>query len=479
MKVRFAPSPTGFIHIGNVRTAVINFIIAQKEGAKMVLRIEDTDRERSTLESEKSIIEDLKWLGISWNEGPDVGGTCGPYRQSERFDIYNEYTEKLLASGAAYHCYCTQEELDAQRKQAEAEKTAFVYPGTCRNLTLDQKKERESRGIKPTVRFRVPDGETVVVKDLIKGDVTFSSENIGGDFILVRSDGTPVYNYIVSIDDALMGVTHVIRGEDHLSNTPKQILVARAMGLKEPAYAHLALVLGPDRSKLSKRHGMTSLNMYREEGYLPEALMNYLSMLGWAAKDDEEILSIEKIIEQIDLNNLSKSAAVFDFQKLKWVNGKYLRDLSLPQATNMFIPFIEKAGYDTSKFDPAYLEQLVSVLQIKCDILKDIQNLAPIFLDEVTVPDESAIEMLSSEEGKAVIKAAHELFSSTLTADNFTELLVERVKEATGQKGKKLFMPIRAMLTGRTAGPEMDQAKPLIGYERCKKRVQYCYDRFC
>lgn len=479
MKVRFAPSPTGFIHIGNVRTAVINFLIAQKEGARMVLRIEDTDRERSTIESEKSIIEDLKWLGVSWDEGPDVGGPCGPYRQSERFDIYREYTDKLLASGAAYHCYCTQEELDAQRKQAEANKTAFVYPGTCRNLTAEQKKAREGQSIKPTVRFRVPDGETVVVKDLIKGDVTFSSENIGGDFILVRSDGTPVYNYIVSIDDALMGVTHVIRGEDHLSNTPKQILVARAMGLKEPLYAHLALVLGPDRAKLSKRHGMTSLNMYREEGYLPDAMLNYLAMLGWSARDDEEILTIEEIISQIDLQNLSKSAAVFDFQKLKWLNGKYLRDLPLAEATDLFVPFIEKAGYDTSRLDRAYLEQLVSVLQVKCDILKDIQALTPIFLDEIPEPDESAIETLSSEDGRNVIKAAHELFEAALTPDNFIELLVNSIKDATGQKGKKLFMPIRAMLTGRTAGPEMDQAKPLIGYERCKKRVRYCYERFC
>ena len=282
MRLRFAPSPTGYLHIGNARTAVVNYVIARKFNAAYVLRIEDTDMERSSAESERSILEDLSWLGIRWDEGPGAGGEYGPYRQSERFDIYRDYTRRLLENGSAYHCYCSPEELEAMRREAQAAGRPFVYPGRCRNLSEAEKKRLESEGRSPTVRFHVPEGRSIEVDDLIKGRVLFGSENIGGDFIIVRSDGVPMYNYIVIIDDALMKISHVIRGEDHLTNTPKQIMIARALDLPVPQYAHLALVLGPDRSKLSKRHGITSVKMYRREGYLPEALVNYLSMLGWA-----------------------------------------------------------------------------------------------------------------------------------------------------------------------------------------------------
>ncbi|HOO72314.1 MAG TPA: glutamate--tRNA ligase [Spirochaetota bacterium] len=471
MRVRFAPSPTGYIHIGNVRTAIINYLIARKNGASLVLRIEDTDMERSTKESERSIMDDLTWLGIEWNEGPDVGGGCGPYRQSERFGIYNEYTERLLREGKAYHCYCTQQELDAMRQDAEKQNRTFTYPGKCRHLSTEEKQKFEAEGRKPTVRFHVPEGETVTIRDHIKGSVTFSSENIGGDFIIVRSDGTPIYNYIVIIDDALMKISHVIRGEDHLSNTPKQILVARALDLPVPEYAHLSLVLGPDRSKLSKRHGITSLNMYREEGYLPEALINYLGMLGWASESGDEIIPIKEIISQIDITNLAKSAAIFDFQKLKWMNGKHLRELPIGRATDLFAPFIARAGYDISSLDRKYLEQLVSVVQIKCDILSDIGRLAGIFLDDVPSPDSETEVMLTTEEGNIMLKAARELVSGEINENNFATDFIPRIKETTNLKGKKLFMPLRAMITGRLQGPELDQALPLIGYHRCKKRI--------
>jgi glutamyl-tRNA synthetase len=280
VRVRFAPSPTGFIHIGNVRTAVYNYIIAKKYNADFVLRIEDTDMERSMQEYEKMLMEDLKWLGIHWSEGPDIKGDFGPYRQSERFDIYNEYTKKLLQNGSAYHCYCTPEELDETRKSAAAANMPIVYSGKCKNLSPEDKKRYEAEGRKPSVRFNIPENTDIEIDDIIKGKVIFNSENIGGDFIIVRSDGVPVYNYIVVIDDVLMKITHVIRGEDHLSNTPKQMVIANALGVPFPKYAHLGLVLGPDRSKLSKRHGITSLRNFREQGYLPEALVNYLALLG-------------------------------------------------------------------------------------------------------------------------------------------------------------------------------------------------------
>lgn len=479
MRLRFAPSPTGFIHIGNVRTAVYNYLISRKYNADFVLRIEDTDMERSSRESEASIIRDLKWMGIKWTEGPDIGGDCGPYRQSERFDIYREYTNKLIAEGKAYLCYCTQEELEATRKEATETNEQIVYSGRCRNLSAEQKKKFEAEGRKPSVRFRIPDNEVIVVKDLIKGKVEFTSDNIGGDFIIVRSDGVPVYNYLVVIDDALMMITHVIRGEDHLSNTPKQMLIARALDIASPEYIHHGLVLGPDRSKLSKRHGITSVTTYRDEGYLPEALVNYLAILGWASKTGEEIFSVDEISEQIDLEELSSSPAVFDFQKLKWMNGIYIRKHPLHELTDLFIPYIEKAGFRLKGIDRAWLESVIEILRGYCDILSDIKKLAGMFMDDVFLPDESADELLKEEDSGKNIKAAYEFIASgKADSDTFLKDLTDYVKEKTSLKAKKLFMPLRAMLTGRTKGPELVIAVPVIGMDKCRKRIEYMYKRY-
>jgi nondiscriminating glutamyl-tRNA synthetase len=478
MRVRFAPSPTGFLHVGNARTAIINYLIAKKNNAAMVLRIEDTDRERSSTESERSIMRDLSWLGIEWEEGPDRGGGSGPYRQSERLDIYRSYTDRLLSEKKAYHCYCTREELEQMKKGAGDGPEAYEYNGRCRFLTEAQKKEFEREGRRPTVRFTIPDNQTVIVKDLIKGDVEFNTSNIGGDFIIVRSDGMPVFNYIVIIDDALMGISHVIRGDDHLSNTPKQILIARSLGLPEPAYAHHTLILGPDRSKLSKRHGITSVETYRTQGYLPEALFNYLAMLGWAADGGEEILDRGRIIDQIELSKLSKSSPVFDFQKLRWMNGEYIRSCGLGEITERFIPHVEKAGYSLAAVDRKHLEDIISVLRRYCDLLSDMGGLIGIFLDEVCVPNEEADAMLRTEEGLGVISAAYGLTRGEIDESGFLSGLPTRLKEATSFKGKSLFMPLRAMLTGRLKGPELDQALPLIGFDKCKKRIEYCYERY-
>ncbi len=479
MRVRFAPSPTGYLHIGNARTAVINYLVSKKNNAPLVLRVEDTDLERSTKESEISIMDDLKWLGIEWTEGPDLGGNFGPYRQSERFDIYKEYTDKLIAEGKAYHCYCTKEELDEMRAQEKDGKESFVYPGKCRNLTREEKDRYEAEGRKPTVRFRIPEGKEITVKDMIKGDVTFSSENIGGDFIIVRSDGTPIYNYIVTIDDTLMGITHVIRGEDHLSNTPKQILVAEALGLPVPLYAHMPLVLGPDRSKLSKRHGITSVDLYRKEGYLPEALMNYLSMLGWATESGEEILSTDEIISQFEVTSMGKSAAIFDFKKLKWMNSIYIKNYDEDKIISLLKPEVEQAGYDLNAIDENQLREILLLMRNYCEVLSDIRNYIGMFLEEVNEPDEEAAAMLKEDYSHEIIRAAHELISSEINENNFASETVSLIKSNTTQKGKKLFMPIRAMLTGRLKGPELDMALPLIGFENCRKRIEYCYKTYC
>ncbi len=479
MRVRFAPSPTGFLHVGNARTAIMNFLIANKNNAAFVLRIEDTDMERSTKESEQSIYQDLAWLGISWNEGPDKGGDFGPYRQSERFDIYRKYTEKLISEGKAYYCYCTREELDATKKGADGETESYTYNGRCRNLSAGEQKKFEAEGRKPTVRFRVPDNTSIVVNDRIKGPVEFNSSNIGGDFIIIRSDGVPVFNYIVIIDDALMKISLVIRGDDHLSNTPKQLLVARALGLPEPEYAHLPLIMGPDRSKLSKRHGITSVEMYRRQGYLPEALMNYMAMLGWASESGDEILPLDAIISQVDLGKLSKNAPIFDFQKLRWMNGMYIREYPVPAITDLFIPYIREAGYGIESIERKTIEDIVTILRKSCDLLSDIGGLIGIFLNEVNEPDADADAMLKTEEGRLVIAAARDLFQSELNAGNFAAFLPNRVKEKTALKGKNLFMPLRAIITGRQKGPELDQSMPVIGFEKCKKRIEYCHKRYC
>ncbi len=474
MRVRFAPSPTGYLHVGNARTAVLNYLVAKKHGATYVLRVEDTDMERSSRQSEQSIMEDLRWLGIEWDEGPIEGGQYGPYRQSERFDIYREYTERLLADGHAYHCYCSQEELDELRKQADAEKRPFVYPGTCRNLTDTQVQQFQEEGRKPTVRFRVPDGEVITVDDHIKGKITFNSQHIGGDFIIVRSDGVPIYNYIVIIDDALMKITHVIRGEDHLPNTPKQALVGKALDLPVPEYAHMPLLLGPDRAKLSKRHGITSVAVYRDEGYLPEALFNFLGILGWATESGDEVLAKDDLVEQFEISNLAKSSALFDFQKLRWMNGIYIRDYDLATITDVFIPYMENAGYSLEGIDRGWLESAVDLVRGNCEVLSDIHKHISIFLDNVPEHDEEVKALFEGDEdARKIIAGAKDLVAAgTINADNFATETIGLIKQETSLKGKKLFLPIRAMLTGRLHGPELDRALPLMGFDNFKKRIE-------
>lgn len=473
MRVRFAPSPTGFLHIGNARTAIINYLIARRHNAEYILRIEDTDMERSTRESEDSILSDLRWLGIEWTEGPGCEKDHGPYRQSERFDIYQRYTDQLLASGKAYHCFCSQEELDAQRAVCEAKGVPFVYPGTCRNLTDAEKDARRASDLKPTVRFHIPHGESITIEDGIKGTVTFASENIGGDFIIVRSDGVPIYNYIVVIDDLLMEVSHVIRGEDHLPNTPKQVMIARALGIPAPNYAHLPLVLGADKKKLSKRHGITSVDLYRTEGYLPEALMNYIGVLGWTSETGDEILPLEEIIRQIDIDRLGKSSAVFDFVKLKWMNAHYIRHYDLDAIVKLFTPYIERAGYSVASLDPTWLRDVIALVRGNCEILSDIGPVIGAFIPDIAPLEEDAAAMLASDEGRTCAAAAKELVASgELTAGNILTV-VELIKQKTGLKGKGLFMPCRALLTGNLHGPDLAESLRLIGYDKIIARIRH------
>ena len=343
MRVRFAPSPTGHLHVGNARTALFNWLLARGSGGTFILRIEDTDTERSTRASESAILDDLRWLGLAWDEGPDVGGRYRPYRQSERLSTYAEHAAQLLARGAAYYCFCTPEDLDAQRAVALAAGLQPKYAGTCRTLDPAASSRRVAAGEPAALRFIVPAGRDITFADAVRGVVTFETRIIG-DPVLVRSDGHPAYNFAVVVDDALMRVTHVIRGEDHISNTPRQLLLYEAFGYDPPAFAHLSLVLGPDHSPLSKRHGATSVAEFRDKGYLPEALLNYLALIGWSPGQDEEVLPAAELAARFKLADVGHSAGVFDEDKLAWVNRQYLKAAAPADIARLAVPYLSAAG---------------------------------------------------------------------------------------------------------------------------------------
>ena len=343
MRVRFAPSPTGALHVGNVRTAVFNWLLARGAGGTLILRIEDTDVERSTRESEASMLEDLRWLGLDWDEGPDIGGAHGPYRDSERLHLYQSYATELLNAGSAYYCFCSTAQLEADRQTAVAEGRPALYPGTCRKLPPEQVQARIAAGERPAIRFRVPEGRDVSFVDAVRGEVRFSGDVIG-DPVIVRADAHPAYNFAVVIDDALMEITDVVRGEDHISNTPRQILLYEALGFTPPQFAHLALVMGPDHSPLSKRHGATSVAEFRAKGYLPEALVNYLALIGWSPGNDDELLPVDELARRFSLDRVGHSAGVFDEEKLAWVNRHYLQMADPVRIAALSVPFFEAAG---------------------------------------------------------------------------------------------------------------------------------------
>ncbi|HWV94344.1 MAG TPA: glutamate--tRNA ligase, partial [Vicinamibacterales bacterium] len=357
MRLRFAPSPTGQLHVGNARTALFNWLLARGQGGTFILRIEDTDFERSTRESERSMIDDLHWLGLEWTEGVDAGGERGPYRQSERLHIYRAHAVELMAGGHAYQCFCSAELLETDRTAALAAGRPPRYVGRCREISRDDARRRIENGEKAVIRFRVPDNRDVTFDDVVRGSVTFNTEVIG-DPVIVRSDGVPAYNYAVVIDDALMEVTHVIRGEDHISNTPRQILIFEAFGWRPPAFAHVSLVMGPDHSPLSKRHGATSVAEFRARGYLPEALTNYLALIGWSPGEGEEIVPIEQLAQRFRLQDVGHSAGVFDIDKLAWVNRHYLKAAAPERLARLSLPYLTQYGWvaEPSASDIAFLE---------------------------------------------------------------------------------------------------------------------------
>ncbi|MBN2011368.1 glutamate--tRNA ligase [candidate division KSB1 bacterium] len=470
VRVRFAPSPTGHLHIGNVRTALLNWLFAKHSNGTFVLRIEDTDPERSKDEYIGLIYDDLRWMKLDWDEGPDVGGLYGPYRQSERFDIYRRYAKKLLDTGKAYHCYCTPDELDTMRKEALARNESANYPGTCRNLTDEQKAAFEKEGRKPVVRFRVPEGD-VKFNDLVKGEIQFDTSNIG-DFVIMRQEGIPMYNFAAVVDDHLMKISHVIRGDDHVSNTPRQILMFNALEVPLPQFAHIPMILGPDRQRLSKRHGATSLDEYRDNGYLAETLVNFLSLLSWSSQSGDEILSVERLIEEFDFGRVSKSAAVFNPDKLNWMNGQYIRNTETATLTKLVLPMFQQAGYDISNKER--IHQIVTVLQEKVEFLEQMVGHAKIFFqDHISITDPEARAIIHKDSAQKVLWSfLRELRSiGQLDIDIFRDIM-KHVQKETGIMGKDLWMPVRVALTGEIHGPELPSVISLLGKEQCEKFVQ-------
>ncbi|MEZ5317281.1 MAG: glutamate--tRNA ligase [Vicinamibacterales bacterium] len=466
LRVRFAPSPTGQLHVGNARTALFNWLLARRHGGAFVLRIEDTDVERSTAVSEAAILEDLRWLGLTWDEGPDTGGDVGPYRQSERLERYQAIARAWLDRGLAYHCFCTPADLEAARAQALASGRPPKYPGTCRDVTPEDAARRIAVGTPAAVRFRVPADRDVTFHDLVRGDVTFSTDVIG-DPVILRSDGRPAYNFAVVVDDHAMAITHVIRGEDHISNTPRQVLMYEALGATPPAFAHLSLVMGPDHAPLSKRHGATSVAEFRARGFLPEALVNYLALLGWspATPDDPdaEIVPLGVMAGRFALDHVSHSAAVFDTAKLAWMNRHYLRALPIARVAAEAAPWFERAGYlrPASPEGLAFLETILPMAVESVDRLEEMPARLRFLFD--WREDEAARLVEAEPRGGDVVAAFAAVVADRgpLDRDAFRAAAAE-VRERTGLKGRGLFHPLRVALTAADSGPELDLAVPAI-----------------
>ena len=471
MRVRFAPSPTGHLHVGNARTALFNWLLAQGQGGTFVLRLEDTDEARSTEVSADGILEDLRWLGITWDEGPDRGGAFGPYRQTQRLDRYRAHAQALIASGQAYYCFCSPEALESARAQALREGRTPQYAGTCRALDPGAAASRVAAGEPAAIRFRVPSEAAVTFTDLVRGPITTDIETIG-DFVLLRQSGLPAYNFAVVVDDVGMRISHVIRGEDHVPNTPRQVLIYRALGETPPAFAHLSLVLGPDHAPLSKRHGASSVADFRVRGILPEALRNYLALLGWSPGHDEEIVPVDELARRFRVEDVTRSAGVFDPDKLAWMNRHYLKVAEPSRLAALLGPHLVSAGRltEASLEDAtvgAFLAACVPLIAGTVDQLADAPaRLEPVF--EAPRPGE-VLGALASEgaeaerAGRVVVTAfAQELSGRPrLTRESFREA-AQQVRQRTGHKGRALFHPIRLALTGQESGPELDLLVPAI-----------------
>jgi nondiscriminating glutamyl-tRNA synthetase len=455
-------------------------LLAKKHGGDFIVRIEDTDTERNVPGADEKQMAMLKWLGIQWDESVDIGGPYGPYRCLERLDIYDRYVEKLLAEGKAYYSYSTPEELERERQEQLARGETPKYSGWDRDLTPEERAKLEAEGRVPSVRFRVPEGQTILIEDAIRGPVKFETDGVG-DFVIRRPDGRPTYNFAVVIDDALMKITHVIRGEEHLPNTPKQVLLYEALGFDVPKFAHIPLILNPDGKKMSKRDEsiIQFIDQYKELGYLPEAIINFIALLGWAPEgelSEQEIFSKEELIQHFSLERVSKAPAIFDSGKLKWMNGQYIKKAPLERIVELALPYFEKAGRIRSPLSPErkeWLTRLVGLYQEQLEYVAQIVELTDLFFREEVSYSAEAEEVLREEQVPAVLKAFATRAEQADTMDPETvKAIFKEVQKETGAKGKQLFMPVRAAATGEVHGPDLRETLALLGKEKVLERIR-------
>ena len=479
VRVRIAPSPSGNLHVGTARTALFNYLFAKKNNGKFVLRIEDTDAERTSQAYIDNIFDSLKALGLNWDEGPDVGGEYGPYTQSERFDIYPKYVQELLDKGFAYECFCSPEELEAEKEEATQNKKAYVYSKKCENLTEEEKEQLRAEGRKPAIRFNIAKAqkafhETSMLKfeDLVKGELHMDTDLLG-DFVIMKSNGSPTYNFAVVIDDMLMKISHVIRGEDHISNTFKQILIFEALGAEVPRFGHLGMILAPDRSKLSKRHGATAVSEFVEKGYLTDALINFVALLGWAPSDGQEVKSVDEIAKDFRINEISSSNSIFEYDKLNWMNSHYIKMLDIEDLKTRLKPYLSQ--YDLTELSDAQFTRMVEVTREPLTILSDITDAVPYFFGEkVEIEPEVQAEVLDTEVSQNVLK---EFAAQAKDWDFDEENLHEKLEVFRGQfkeqgiKPKVTMWAIRAAVTGRTRGADMTAILAILGKDKVLNRV--------
>ncbi len=471
IRVRFAPSPTGELHIGGARTALFNFLYAHRFAGTYILRIDDTDTERSKAEYIDKLFEAMRWLGLDWDEGP--------YYQSKRLPDYIKEADRLIAENKAYRCYCTVEDLAAGRELARQENRAFQYPGICRNLPPDKEQERINSGIKPVIRLRTPDQGDTVVSDLIRGEVRFDNRGLD-DFIVVKSSGQPTYNFASVVDDSQFKISHVIRAEEHLSNTPRQILCAQALGYRLPAYAHVPMILAPDRSKLSKRHGATSVEEFRSLGFLPEALVNYMALLGWSpggGDEESDIFTLKEMTGLFSLEKVGKTAAVYDTDKLTWMNGQYIRDYDLDSLTEAARPFYQKRGLlkePANKADIKYLKQVISVVRERAKTLVELADLSFYFYEDPFAYDQKGVKKAfnKAEAADYLLQISALMKTLDIFDHTSTETLINEYCSKNEISIGKVVQPVRLAVTGLTGGPGLFEIIELLGRERTVKRLE-------
>ncbi|MDN6194900.1 MAG: glutamate--tRNA ligase [Atopostipes suicloacalis] len=473
VRVRYAPSPTGYLHIGNARTALFNYLFARHHDGKFVIRTEDTDQKRHVEGGEESQFENLRWLGIDWDEASDLGGEYGPYRQSERLHIYTPLVEKLLAEDKAYKCYCTAEELETEREKQMAEGKMPQYSGKCAHLTDEERAEKESEGITPVVRIRTDQKQVYTFNDLVKGEISFEGKSVGSDWVILKRDGFPTYNFAVVVDDHYMEISHVLRGDDHISNTPKQLLVYEALGWEAPKFGHMTLIINAETGKkLSKRDTdvLQFIEDYRELGYLPEALFNFIALLGWSPVGEEEIFSQEELIEIFDHERLGTSPAAFDAAKLDWIANEYIKALDLDELVELVIAKLKEDDYisgELSDEEYEHYKKLTSLYQEQMSYTKALPEVAGLFFDQEINWSEEALNILSGETVPAVLKAFKSELSTLETFDaSEISKAIKEVQKETGVKGRDLYMPIRVATTGQQHGPQLGDSIELLGKEK-------------